>query len=80
MRLVPTDSTGTLQAVVRKDSEAYRKGVRTGDMLIEADGIPIDDVCTYTAIRQRKKSGEEIHFLFRSPDGTEKRVAIARTE
>ena len=80
MRLVPTDSTGTLQAVVRKDSEAYRKGVRTGDLLIEADGIPVVDVCTYTAIRLGKKPGEEIHFLFRSPDGTEKRVAIARTE
>lgn len=58
----------------------YEKGVRTGDNLIDADGIPIDDVCTYIAIRQRKKPGEKIHFLFRSPDGTEKRVAIARTE
>ena len=81
MRLVPSDSTGgVLQAVVRKDSEAYKKGVRTGDLLIEADGIPVVDVCTYTAIRLGKKPGEEIHFMFRSPDGTEKRVAIARTE
>ena len=79
MSLVPKDSTGVLQAVIRKGSEAYEKGVRTGDYLIEADGIPIDDVCTYIVIRQRKKPGEEIHFLFRSPDGTEKRVAIART-
>ncbi len=80
MSLVPMDSTGVLQAVVRRDSEAYVKGVRTGDLLIEADGIPIDDVCTYTAIRQGKRPGEEIHFVFRSPDGTEKRVVIARTE
>ena len=61
-------------------SEAYEKGVRTGDYLIEADGIPIDDVCTYMAIRQRKKPGEVIHFLFRSPGSTEKRVSIARTK
>ena len=80
MSLVPKDSTGVLQAVIRKGSEAYEKGVRTGDYLIEADGIPVDDVCTYVTIRRRKKPGEEIHFLFRSPDGTEKRVAIARTE
>jgi hypothetical protein len=80
MSLVPKDSTGVLQAVIRKGSEAYEKGIRTGDCLIEADGIPIDDACTYVTIRQRKKPGEEIHFLFRSPDGMEKRVSIARTE
>ena len=80
MSLVPKDSTGVLQAVIHKGSEAYEKGVRTGDNLIEADGIPIDDVCTYITIRQQKKPGEEIHFLFRSPDGTEKRVVIAQTE
>jgi hypothetical protein len=80
MSLVPKDITGILQAVIRKGSEAYEKGVRTGDYLIEADGIPIDDVCTYITIRQQKKPGEEIHFLFRSPDGTEKRVVIAQTE
>lgn len=62
MSLVPKDSTGVLQAVIRKGSEAYEKGVRTGDNLIEADGIPIDDVCTYIAIRQRKKPGEGIYF------------------
>ena len=80
MSLVPKDSTGVLQAVIRKGSEAYEKGIRTGDCLIEADSIPIDDACTYVTIRQRKKPGEEIHFLFRSPDGMEKRVSIARTE
>lgn len=80
MSLVPKDSTGVLQAVIRKGSEAYEKGVRTGDYLIEADDIPIDDVCTYVAIQQRKKPGEVIHFLFRSPNGKEKRVAITSTE
>ena len=74
---VKLDTKDSLLIVTdRKGSEAYEKGVRTGDLLIEADGIPIDDVCTYVTIRQRKKPGEEIHFLFRSPDGTEKRVAI----
>ena len=38
MSFVPKDSTGVLQAVIRKGSEAYEKGVRTGDYLIEADG------------------------------------------
>ena len=65
---------------LRDTKKFAAKGVRTGDYLIEADGIPIDDVCTYITIRQQKKPGEEIHFLFRSPDGTEKRVVIARTE
>ena len=77
---VPSDSTGMLRAVIRKGSAAYEKGIRTGDYLIEVEGIPIDDLCTFTAIRSRKKPGEETHFVFRSPDGTEKRVVIARTE
>ena len=76
----PGDTLGVLKAVVRKCSAAYEKGIRTGDYLIEAEGIPIDNLCTFTAIRSKKKPGEEIHFVFRSPDGTEKRVVIARTE
>jgi hypothetical protein len=76
----PGDTLGVLKAVVRKSSAAYEKGIRTGDYLIEAEGIPIDNLCTFTAIRSKKKPGEEIHFVFRSPDGTEKRVVIARTE
>ena len=79
-RFVPSDSTGMLRAVIRKGSAAYEKGIRTGDYLIEVEGIPIDDLCTFYAIRSRKKPGEEIHFVFRSPDGTEKRVVIAQTE
>ena len=74
------DTLGVLKAVVRKISAAYGKGIRTGDYLIEAEGIPIDNLCTFTAIRSKKKPGEEILFVFRSPDGTEKRVVIARTE
>ena len=76
----PGDTLGVLKAVVRKSSAAYEKGIRIGDYLIEAEGIPIDNLCTFTAIRSRKKPGEEIHLVFRSPDGTEKRVVIARTE
>ena len=76
----PGDTLGVLKAVVRKCSAAYEKGIRTGDYLIEAEGIPIDNLCTFTAIRSRKKPGEEIHLVFRSPDGTEKQVVIARTE
>ena len=76
----PGDTLGVLKAVVRKSSAAYEKGIRTGDYLIEAEGIPIDNLCTFTAIRSRKKPGEEIHLVFRSPDGTEKQVVIARTE
>ena len=76
----PGDTLGVLKAVVRKCSAAYEKGIRTGDYLIEAEGIPIDNLCTFTAIRSKKKPGEEIHLVFRSPDGTEKQVVIARTE
>lgn len=33
--------------VVRRDSDFYKKGIRTGYYLIAADGIPISDYCTY---------------------------------
>lgn len=70
------DSLGVLKAVVRKGSVAYQKGIRTGDYLIEVNGIPIKDPCTY--IQMEGRFGETPMTL-RSPDGTEKHVTMKRT-
>ena len=35
------DTLGVLKAVIRKGSIAYKKGIRTGDYLIEVNGISI---------------------------------------
>ena len=76
---IPTeagDTLGVLKAVVRKGSVAYRKGVRTGDYLMEVNGTPITDVCTYMLM---DRYDEEAQFKFRSPNGTEKTVRLKRT-
>ena len=65
------DALGAIKAVVRKGSEAYRKGIRTGDYLITANGTPITDVCTYVILSDKEKI---TNMVFRTPDGTEKEV------
>ena len=65
------DAFGAIKAVVRKGSEAYRKGIRTGDYLIIANGTPITDVCTYVILSDKEKI---TNMVFRSVDGTEKEV------
>lgn len=70
------DSLGVLKAIVRKGSTAYQKGIRTGDYLIEVNGIPIKDVCTYMQMEGRF---EETSMTLRSLDGKEKQVTVKRT-
>ena len=72
----PGDTLGVLKAVVRKGSAAYKKGVRTGDYLMEVNGIPIKDICTYILIERKD---EEALFKFRNPNGMEKIVRLKRT-
>ena len=77
--LIPSevgDTLGVLKAVIRKESTAYQKGIRTGDYLVEVNGIPIKDICTYM---QMERKDEEFLFKFRSPDGIEKVVKLKRT-
>ena len=70
------DTLGVLKAVVRKGSTAYLKGIRTGDYLIEVNGISIKDICTYMLME--RKDVESL-FIFRSPDGIDKVVKLKRT-
>ena len=70
------NTLGVLKAVVRKGSTAYQKGIRTGDYLLEVNGISIKDICTYILMERKDK---EALFKFRSPDGIEKVVKLKRT-
>ena len=77
--LIPSeagDTLGVLKAVIRKGSTAYQKGIRTGDYLIEVNGISIGDICTFVLMERKD---EESLFKFRSPDGIEKVVKLKRT-
>lgn len=69
------DSLKLLKTFVRKGSKAYQEGIRTGDYLIEANGIPIKDLCSYMLMDWNP---EENTFKFRSPDGKEKQISLKR--
>ena len=73
----PGDTLGALRAVVRKGSPAYEQGIRTGDYLLEVDGTPIPDICTY---RQLGKKDKEVPMKFRSPDGKVKTACLTRNQ
>ena len=60
------DTLGVMKAVVRQDSEAYRKGIRTGDYLISINGVPITDYCTFLNLVE---SGEMKRCVYRTPEG-----------
>ena len=66
-----SDTLGAVQAVVHKGSKAYRKGIRTGDYLVTANGIPITDLCTYVTLSYKKKVTS---LVFRTSEGIEKEV------
>ena len=65
------DTLGVLKAVVRKDGEAYQKGIRSGDYLISVNGIPITDYCTYLNL---KIDTDERHYVYRTPQGEIKEI------
>jgi hypothetical protein len=66
-----SDTLGAVKAVVRKGSEAYQKGIRTGDYLISFNGVPITDYCTYFNL---DTDVEVKHCVYRSPEGEIKEV------
>ena len=66
------DALGVMKAVVRKDGEAYQKGIRSGDYLISVNGIPITDYCTYLNF---KTDTDERHYVYRTAQGEIKEIA-----
>lgn len=65
------DTLGMLKAIVRKDGEAYQKGIRSGDYLISVNGIPITDYCTYLNF---KTDTDERHYVYRTAQGEIKEI------
>lgn len=66
------NAIGVLKSVVRKDGEAYKKGIRSGDYLISVNGIPINDYCTYLNL---KTDTDERHYVYRTAQGKIKEIA-----
>ncbi len=65
------DTLGVMKAIVRRDGEAYKKGIRSGDYLVSVNGIPITDYCTYFNL---KFDTDERHYVYRTPQGEIKEV------
>ena len=66
-----SDTLGVLKAVVRKDGEAYREGIRTGDYLESINGVPITEYCTYLNLVNDTKMKRSV---FRTPEGERKEI------
>lgn len=60
------DTLGAIKVAVRKNGDAYRKGVRTDDYLISVNGVEITDYCTYFKLKESEKLK---YCVFRSPEG-----------
>ena len=74
LEVVPTEEGDTfngVKAIVRKGSKAYEKGIRTGDYLISANGIPITCQCDYMLLTRQERVKR---YVFRSPEGDVKEV------
>jgi hypothetical protein len=65
------DTLGVMKAVVRKDGEAYKKGIRTGDYLVSVNGILVTDYCS---CRNLFTDSNAKRLVFRTPEGTKKEV------
>jgi carboxyl-terminal processing protease len=61
------------------DSPGARAGLRTGDVILEVDGIWIQGMDLVQAINLiRGPEGSEVHLKVRSPDGQESDVVVVR--
>ena len=65
------DPLGAMKAIVRKGTEAYAKGIRTGDYLVSANGTPITSQCDYMLLTRQESVKR---FVFRTPEGEIKEI------
>jgi len=65
------DTLGAMKLIVRKGTEAYEKGLRTGDYLVSANGVPISCQCDYMLLTRQEKVKR---CVFRSPEGEVKEI------
>ena len=70
------DTLGAIKVVVRKDGDAYRKGIRTDDYLIRVNDVEITDYCTYLNLKERIGPNDDspLRYVFRSPEGEIKEI------
>ena len=70
------DTLGAIKAVVRKDGNAYRKGIRNDDYLIRINDVEITDYCTYLNLKERIGANDDspLRYVFRSPEGEIKEI------
>jgi len=66
---------GALIVEVEPGSPADRSGLETGDVVVEADGIPIDGQPAFIAAIRDKSPGDEIEIVVRRDDTTTSVVA-----
>ena len=54
---------GLYISAVSQDSDAWRKGIRVGDVLLEVNGIPVTTTAQVNEIKQELQVGDSMEFL-----------------
>ena len=71
------DGHGVIVGDVDPDSDAAKKGIRPGDMIIEVAGIEVDDPAAVTAaIRRSVKKGKRSILMLIESRGNARFVAL----
>jgi serine protease Do len=60
---LPDNQEGVVVRDVKKTSDAYQKGLREGDVVVEVNRTPVSSVGDFNAVISRVEAGEEVLLL-----------------
>ena len=69
------DKAGMMVLLVNTDSPAWHAGLKVGDVLVEIDGIKINNINDYYSAVAATQSKKKVFVIIRS--GDEKRIEVS---
>ncbi|MEE2993596.1 MAG: trypsin-like peptidase domain-containing protein, partial [Gemmatimonadota bacterium] len=72
------DKTGVLVSDVERGSEAFRFGIRAGDVILQVNNTPISSVAEYDRVMASVTSGEILMFLIRREMDNPRIISITK--